>query len=141
MEKCTTSIWWADISLSREFQLWRPLLMIVFYHQTKTPISFWCRQGLNSRSLIQSSETLPVELTVTHNWHISLYIFITTPAFLFWEQWDVISTLAWLDLHVFIFLILRYIYIYILNCQNIFTMVVNSFQNKIIKYHTETNYN
>ena len=32
------------------------------YHQTKTPIDFWCRRGLNSRSLIQLSETLPVEL-------------------------------------------------------------------------------
>ena len=36
------------------------------YHQTKTPISFWCRQGLNPRSLIQPSKTLPVELTGTH---------------------------------------------------------------------------
>ena len=48
------------------FNLWRPLLMIDFYHQTKTPISFWCRRGLNPRSLIQLSETLPVELTGTH---------------------------------------------------------------------------
>ena len=40
--------------------------MIALYHQTKTPISFWYRRGLNSRSLIQSSETLPVELTGTH---------------------------------------------------------------------------
>ena len=37
-----------------------------FFHQTKTPISFWCRQGLNSRSPIQPSETLPIELTETH---------------------------------------------------------------------------
>ena len=37
--------------------------MIALYHQTKTPINFWCRQGLNPRSLIQPSETLPVELT------------------------------------------------------------------------------
>ena len=29
-------------------------------------ISFWCRRGLNSRSLIQLSETLPVELIRTH---------------------------------------------------------------------------
>ena len=41
--------------------------MIVFYHQTKTLISFWCRQGLNPRSFIQSLETLPVELIGTHN--------------------------------------------------------------------------
>ena len=27
---------------------------------------FWCRRGLNSRSLIQPSETLAVELTGTH---------------------------------------------------------------------------
>ena len=26
---------------------------IVFYHQTKTPIDFWCRQRLNPKSLIQ----------------------------------------------------------------------------------------
>ena len=38
--------------------------MIAFYHQTKTPIGFWCRRGLNTRSLIQPSETLPVELTI-----------------------------------------------------------------------------
>ena len=37
-----------------------------FYHQTKTPIGFLCRQGLNPESLIQLSETLPVELTGTH---------------------------------------------------------------------------
>ena len=36
------------------------------YHQAKIPISFWCRRELNSRSLIQPSETLPVELTETH---------------------------------------------------------------------------
>ena len=40
--------------------------MIAFYHQTKTPISFWCKWGLNLRSLIQQSETLPVELIGTH---------------------------------------------------------------------------
>ena len=40
--------------------------MVAHYHQTKTPISFWCRRGLNSRSLIQLSETLPVELIGTH---------------------------------------------------------------------------
>ena len=38
------------------FNLWCSLLMIVFYHHIKTLISFWCRQGLNSRSLIQPSE-------------------------------------------------------------------------------------
>ena len=41
--------------------------MIALYHQTKTPISFWCKQGLNPKFLIQQSETLPVKLTETHN--------------------------------------------------------------------------
>ena len=45
------------------FNLWRPLLIITLYHQTKTPISFLYRWGLNPRSLIQLSETLSVELT------------------------------------------------------------------------------
>ena len=45
------------------FNLYR---LLQSYHQTKTPISFWCRRGLNPRSLIQLSETLPVELTGTH---------------------------------------------------------------------------
>ena len=49
------------------FNLWRPLLIIALYHQTKAPISFWCRRGLHLRSLIQLSETLPVELTETHD--------------------------------------------------------------------------
>ena len=48
------------------FNLWRLLLMITFYHQTKISISFWCKRGLNPRFLIQPSETLPVELTGTH---------------------------------------------------------------------------
>ena len=34
--------------------------------QTKTPIGFWCRRGLNPISLIQPLETLPVKLTRTH---------------------------------------------------------------------------
>ena len=37
-----------------------------YNHQTKTPINFWCRQGLNFISLIQLSESLPVELNGTH---------------------------------------------------------------------------
>ena len=40
--------------------------MIAIYRQTKTLISFWCKRGLNSRSLIQLLDTLPVELTETH---------------------------------------------------------------------------
>ena len=54
--------------------LWRPLLMIALYYQTKTPISFWCRRGLNHRSLIQPSETLLVELTGTQNSELYLYV-------------------------------------------------------------------
>ena len=49
------------------FNLWHPFLMIALYYQTKTPISFWCRQWLNSRSLIQPLEILPVELTEPTN--------------------------------------------------------------------------
>ena len=45
------------------FNLWRSFLMIALYHQTKIPISFWCRRELNLRSLIQLSETLPPDLT------------------------------------------------------------------------------
>ena len=49
----------------------------VFYHQTKTTIGFWCRRELNSRSLIQPSETLLVELIGTHKiiklWTNNLY--------------------------------------------------------------------
>ena len=37
-----------------------------FYYQTKIQIGFWCRWGLNSKSLIQPFETLPVELTGTY---------------------------------------------------------------------------
>ena len=58
------------------FNLWRPLLMIAHYHQTKTPISFWCRRGLNLRSLIQPSETLLVELTGTHHMqYLLIFVF------------------------------------------------------------------
>ena len=61
--------------------LWRALLMITLYHQTKTPISFWCKRGLNPRSFIQSSEILPFELVGTYNIGslntlIYIYIFI-----------------------------------------------------------------
>ena len=48
------------------FNLWHLFFMIVLYHQTKTPISCWCRRGLNHKSLIQPSEILSVELTETH---------------------------------------------------------------------------
>ena len=52
--------------------LWCPLLMITLYHQIKTPISFWCRRGLNPRSLIQALDILPVDLPRTHK-YISSY--------------------------------------------------------------------
>ena len=42
--------------------------MIVLYHQIKISIGFWCRRRLNPKSLIQPSETLPVELTGTHKY-------------------------------------------------------------------------
>ena len=40
--------------------------MIAFYHQTKTPISFWCRRGLNLKSFILLLEILPIELIEIH---------------------------------------------------------------------------
>ena len=49
--------------LKENFNLWRPLLMIILYHQIKIPINFWCRWRLNLKSLIQQSETLLVKLT------------------------------------------------------------------------------
>ena len=55
-----------EVTTDRGDENWRPLLIIALYHQTKTPINFWCRRELNPRSLIQSLEILPVELTVTH---------------------------------------------------------------------------
>ena len=39
----------------------------VFYYQTKTPNKFWYKWRLNPKSFIQPLETLPVELTKTHN--------------------------------------------------------------------------
>ena len=41
-------------------------MIIVFYYQTKTPIGFWCKQGLNPKCFIQPLETLSIELTETH---------------------------------------------------------------------------
>ena len=32
--------------------------------------NFWCKRGLNLRSLIQLSETLPVEIVGTHKVHL-----------------------------------------------------------------------
>ena len=50
--------------------------MIAFYYQTKIPIGFWCRHGLNPRYLIQPSETLPIELTGTHDENAKCHIFL-----------------------------------------------------------------
>ena len=47
------------------------------YHQTKALISFWCRRGLNPKSLIQLSEILPVELTGTH--YVTLLLLVYNP--------------------------------------------------------------
>ena len=73
--KPSLNFYWGMYFFLESFMLWRPLLMIVLYHQIKTPISFWCRRGLNPRSLIQPSETLPVELTGTHYWGMYLISF------------------------------------------------------------------
>ena len=50
----------------REFQPMGSASNDTLYHQTKTPIGFWCKQGLNFRSLIQPSETLPVKIIGIH---------------------------------------------------------------------------
>ena len=42
------------------------IMIVAFYHQTKTLIGFWCRRELNLSSLIQLSETLSVGLIRTH---------------------------------------------------------------------------
>ena len=58
---CCTFLFWESSNL------WRPLLMMIaIYHQMKTLIDFWCIWRLNPRSLIQPSETLPIELTGTY---------------------------------------------------------------------------
>ncbi|KAL0007290.1 hypothetical protein SO802_008792 [Lithocarpus litseifolius] len=52
-----------DITVVGDFQLMASAFDdYALYHQTKTPIGFWCRRGLNPKSLIQPSETLPVVL-------------------------------------------------------------------------------
>ena len=52
-----------------------------FLSSTKTPINFWCRQGLNLRSLIQPSETLPVKLTKTHLFIVMLVLNMDMPKY------------------------------------------------------------
>ena len=46
--------------------------MISFYNQTKTPIGFLYKRGLNPRSLIQPLETLPVMLIKAHHYNYSI---------------------------------------------------------------------
>ena len=50
----------------REFQPMTSAPDDILYHQIKTAINFQCRRGLNPKSLIQPSKTLPVEQTETH---------------------------------------------------------------------------
>ena len=42
----------------------------IFIVRPKIPIGFWCKRGLNFKSLIQPSETFLVELIATHNIHV-----------------------------------------------------------------------
>ena len=58
------------------FYLFFMFLMIAHYHQTKTSIGFWCKRGLNPRSLIQPLETLPVELIEIHYFWGLNYMFV-----------------------------------------------------------------
>ena len=53
------------------------------YHQTKTPISFWCRREINPKSIIQSSKTLLVELTETH---LEFIIYLLETFFFFFGE-------------------------------------------------------
>ena len=66
--------------------------MIALYHQTKTPISFWYRRGLNPISFIQLLESLLVELTRTHVYLYKyiLFYFILFIYFLFFGCIEVI---------------------------------------------------
>ena len=47
---------------------------------------FWCRWGLNSRSLIQPSETLPVELTETHDYPFVLSLLKPMNVGILWNK-------------------------------------------------------
>ena len=42
----------ACVCILESFNLWRPLVMIALYYQTKTPIGFLCRRGLNTDLLL-----------------------------------------------------------------------------------------
>ena len=62
------------ITTKGEFE---PLTFLIktLYHQTKTPINFWCKQELNLKSLIQPSEILSIELTGTHQTSRVVFVF------------------------------------------------------------------
>ena len=51
--------------------------MMSLYHQAKISISFWCKRGLNPRSLIQPLETLLIELTEIHIYNLIFFFFFT----------------------------------------------------------------
>ena len=59
---------------------WRPRWESLPQHQ----ISFWCRQRLSPKSLIQLSETLPVDLIGTHQ---KTSILIVTHVIWLWGQY------------------------------------------------------
>ena len=84
--------------------LWKRVcsLMIAIYHQTKTLFSFWCKRWLNSKSLIQLLETLPVELTETHD--ISQLFIKLTDFKYFYQYHSVFMGVSFIDIENFIYL-------------------------------------
>ena len=54
----------------KSFNLWRPLLMIALYHQTKKPICFWCKRGLNPRWKLRKGTTLRKGISTYFSWLI-----------------------------------------------------------------------
>ena len=66
-EKQLYTTWFFFFFGLESFNIWCLLLIMVSHHQAKKPISFLCRQRLNPISLIQQSETLPIELNGTHH--------------------------------------------------------------------------
>ena len=53
------------------FNLWRSLLMITLYHQTKIPISFWYRQELNTNQFFFFLNNVSLYL---YSYHTSIHI-------------------------------------------------------------------
>ena len=60
-----------------EFQPMTPAPDDNYLSLNQTLIGFWCRQGLNPKSLIQPLKTLLVELIGTHTGHYPYYLYIT----------------------------------------------------------------